>query len=111
MSSKPQENRNVSYRGSMGNVDISEATYNKVAGLGNQVASADISSLDRQELTAKLNSALDTNTNSSGDWDSAENVVDPVANELSDAIAGSKPKYRYRKYLDATQQLQSDQPG
>lgn len=112
MGSKRDAPGNVLYQAPGGKqVSISAETYSKVAGLGNQVATADISTLDRKELTGTLNDALANNTNSSGEWDSAENVVNPVAGELQDAIAGTKPKYRFRKYLDQVTQLQNDQPG
>jgi hypothetical protein len=34
-----------------------------------------------------------------------------IRQEMADAIAGTKPKYRYRKYLDQVSMLQQDQPG
>lgn len=90
---------------------VSVESYNKAQGMGQRIASSDISSRDRAEFIDRINKGLEQNTNPNGNWDSVENVVSSVNSELADAIAGTKPKYRYRKYLDQVSALQNDQPG
>lgn len=112
MGSKKRGNGDMLFRDSTGKqTQISVDAYQSAVAEGNKIAGSDISSLDRQELTKRLNDGLSNNTNPNGNWDSSMSVTSGVNAELADAVAGTKPKYRYRKYLDSVSQMQSDQPG
>lgn len=109
-------------------IRVGGEVYNAATALGGTVNNSDISSLDRKEFLDRINSGLAGNsidtkwvggTGGGGAMnlgyqqrtESASGAIGGVQAELADAIAGVKPKYRYRKYLDQVSRLQNDQPG
>jgi hypothetical protein len=98
-------------------MQISETSYNKALGVAGQIRNADnISTRDREELQNTLRTNVQNNVHSgglqsSGQWDSIENSLGGIQQELKDAVEGTKPKYRYRKYLDTMTNQVNDQPG
>lgn len=91
------------------------STYKQTTSLANSINSADISTLDRQELIERLQEGSAKNRIKKGPLgmrnESVSGVMKKLKSELAAAKAGTAPKYRYRKYLDQITQLQSDQPG
>lgn len=111
---------------------LSQGAYALSANLGNQINTGDLSTLDRQELMGRLQESVqgsrtqfvnelgqisdnaflaDGRTPSGKPVESSMVGMTQIQAELGDAIAGQKPKYRYRKYLDQVTALQNDQPG
>lgn len=111
---------------------VSQGAFGLAQSLGTQINEGDMSSMDKMELMTGINDTIkDSHTqyydSKTGKYEdkpiqgplgmggtpveSSMRGLGAIQNEIKDAIAGTKPKYRYRKYLDQVSALQQDQPG
>lgn len=98
---------------------MTQGSYNEIQKLTQDIQLGDMSSLDKKDFMNDINN----NLMSFADGLSMDEMTkrfeaglqvkgnDQIRAEMADAIAGQKPKYRYRKYLDQVTRMQSDQPG
>lgn len=91
---------------------LDEGVYNDMNGIRNQLVSG-ASTLDQQELMGQLNdySTAFSDGRTLETLGAGAKDLNLIRAEAADAVAGQKPKYRYRKYLDQVSQMQQDQPG